>query len=132
MKTKFCRNCDKEQTIDNFDKRGGKENGYRSHCKSCNHKKNTILQTRKKYGLTLNQYRMLFEMQNHKCAICGQQQEQTLSVDHDHRTGKVRELLCIKCNTIIGFADDNVEILQKAIEYLQHHSLITVQHHSLI
>ena len=44
-----------------------------------------------------------------------------LSVDHCHKTGKVRSLLCVKCNALLGMADDNLEILQKAIDYLNLH-----------
>jgi hypothetical protein len=43
------------------------------------------------------------------------------AVDHSHKTNKVRDLLCTKCNTLLGAVDDNVEILEKAIKYLQLH-----------
>ena len=44
-------------------------------------------------------------------------------VDHDHKTGKVRGMLCHACNTVIGHADDNVTILNSAIKYLEENKL---------
>jgi hypothetical protein len=42
-----------------------------------------------------------------------------LAVDHDHRTGRIRKLLCVRCNNILGFAADDIALLEKAIEYLK-------------
>jgi len=76
---------------------------------------------KKKYGIGLDDYNKMFEMQKGCCAICGIHQSQTfkaLSVDHDHKTGKIRELLCNSCNTSIGLLKENVSIFESAIEYL--------------
>jgi hypothetical protein len=75
----------------------------------------------KQYGITAEEYNKIFEKQKGYCAICGKHQSElknTLSVDHDHITGKIRGLLCINCNTILGHSKDNPEILQKAVGYL--------------
>ena len=58
---------------------------------------------------------------NNKCAICGREFNDKLKafVDHDHITNKVRGLLCTHCNTLLGMSKDSIEILNKAIEYLQ-------------
>ena len=75
---------------------------------------------KKKYGLTLADYDSMFESQNGACAICGGQQTyKLLAVDHCHITGKVRGLLCSKCNSILGYVSDNVGTLQNAIKYLR-------------
>lgn len=74
------------------------------------------------YGITLKDYNLLLEKQNHKCAICESDNaggRGVFHVDHDHETGKIRGLLCHKCNTGIGLLDDNIKILSKAINYLQ-------------
>lgn len=79
----------------------------------------------RKYGLVEKQFRALRIAQEDKCAICGQPETtryrgivRALSVDHDHITGKVRGLLCQKCNLGLGsFADDPLRLL-KAIWYL--------------
>jgi hypothetical protein len=74
-----------------------------------------------RYGLSPEQYYELWLKQEGKCAICGQEmkEETYLRVDHDEQTGEVRGLLCDSCNKGLGFFRDNVETLQKAIEYLK-------------
>lgn len=76
-------------------------------------------------GITFEEYQTLVETQGGKCAICGRapgeanKREWRLSIDHDHKTGKVRGLLCAICNPMIGLASDDPEILQKAVDYLR-------------
>ena len=74
------------------------------------------------YGIDLDNYNKLFELQNGRCAICLSDkvlgQGKFLHVDHDHKTGKVRGLLCNSCNFGLGSFKDNPEFLKKAIEYL--------------
>jgi len=80
------------------------------------------------YGITLDNYNEMVEEQNGVCAICGQPETafekrfnrvRKLSVDHSHETGKVRGLLCGNCNKALGGFKDNINILQKAIDYLK-------------
>ena len=70
------------------------------------------------YGITLDDYEKMYDEQNGMCAICGKHQS-LLFVDHDHKNGSVRGLLCNKCNTGIGFFHDNIGFLEKAIGYLK-------------
>lgn len=77
------------------------------------HKKSHLM---KKYGITLEQYIQIQINQNNKCAIC--KKESMLHVDHDHKTGRVRELLCGNCNRFLGLAKENKETLQNAINYI--------------
>lgn len=78
---------------------------------------------KKLYGISWEEYTQLSTSQNGLCAIClkTNQSKRKLAVDHNHLTKKVRALLCDKCNRGLGFFDDNVFLLQKAISYLQHH-----------
>jgi len=58
------------------------------------------------YGITLDDYNKMFNAQEGKCAICQKHQnelKQTLYVDHDHKTNKVRSLLCKNCNVALGY-----------------------------
>ena len=78
------------------------------------------------YGITLDDYNRMFEEQNGVCKICHEtcdhpqrRKSGTLSIDHCHTTGKVRGLLCNQCNSLLGWARDNINTLQKAIEYLE-------------
>ena len=77
------------------------------------------------YGITLEDDNKMFNEQNGCCAICGRHQSEfkiTFAVDHNHETGKIRSLLCIFCNHLLGNAYDDVEILQNAIEYLRRYN----------
>jgi hypothetical protein len=73
------------------------------------------------YGITIADYMAMAEAQGNRCAIC-QNIGLDLAVDHCHKSDKVRGLLCIPCNSILGYAKDNEQILQLAINYLTKHS----------
>lgn len=75
----------------------------------------------KRYGITPNEYDELLESQNGVCAICLQECKsgRRLAVDHDHKTGAVRGLLCGSCNRAIGNLQDDPEVLQRALDYLR-------------
>lgn len=90
-----------------------------------------------KFNLTINEFRKMFEEQKNLCAIClqpetrifngrganaGKMKIAKLCVDHCHASGKVRGLLCHDCNTAIGKMKDDVQRLQKAIDYLNKHN----------
>lgn len=70
-----------------------------------------------KYGLTLETFQDLVATQNGTCAICAEPMKLP-AVDHCHRTGRVRGLLCRKCNSGIGMFMDDPSLLQRAINYL--------------
>ncbi len=81
--------------------------------------RNTRLKT--KYNITIEDYNQMFDNQKGCCAICNTHQSELkkiLYVDHNHDTGEVRGLLCHICNSILGYAKDNTEILNNAIKYL--------------
>jgi hypothetical protein len=84
----------------------------------------------KKYGLDLDGYNALRKKQKYCCAVCKKHEEDVsqgraktpataLHVDHDHRTGKVRGLLCTNCNIILGKCYDDETILKRAMQYLK-------------
>jgi len=75
------------------------------------------------YGITLEDYNEMLAIQNGVCAICNQSctTGRRLCVDHDHKTGKVRGLLCNDCNSGIGKLKDSSEILKNAANYLDKH-----------
>lgn len=78
---------------------------------------------KKAYGITLDDYYVMLEAQNNRCKICKttvpSSRTQYFAVDHCHTTGKVRGLLCTKCNTGLGRFNDNLELLNSAITYLK-------------
>ena len=76
---------------------------------------------RKAYGITLEKQKQLMEEQNGKCAIC----QETMTkphVDHCHKSGMVRALLCQGCNSAIGYARDNAKVMARAAAYLEKHT----------
>lgn len=80
-------------------------------------------QRMKKYGITPEERNRIFNIQNGVCPICGNDgsnsKYEELYVDHDHQTGKVRGLLCGRCNFALGQFDDDVERMKRAIMYLE-------------
>ena len=80
-------------------------------------------QLKNSYGITIEDYILMEESQNNKCAICrGTQRNKRTNyfdVDHNHKTGKVRGLLCTNCNQGIGKFQDNKELLLHAYNYLE-------------
>ena len=86
---------------------------------------------RKSFGITLDHYNGMLAEQNGVCSICDQPERsmrgenvKLLAVDHCHSTGKIRELLCSKCNPMLGYAGDSPELLEKAAAYLRKHQRI--------
>lgn len=84
----------------------------------------------KNYGITPEQYDALLQQQGGACAICGEAEPPAhgrtgkqfrLSVDHCHKTGRVRGLLCQKCNRAMGLLGDDPILVRNAIGYLKHH-----------
>lgn len=85
---------------------------------------------KRKYGLTREDYNTKLEAQNFACKICGEKETaidgrtnktKLLAVDHNHKTGKIRDLLCWRCNTAIGKINENLELLDKMKAYLIKH-----------
>jgi len=74
------------------------------------------------YGISLNEYNEMIEVQQNKCFVCRNSPGvKSLAVDHCHTSGKVRKLLCHKCNTALGNVDEDITILKKLIDYLELH-----------
>lgn len=73
--------------------------------------------------MTLEQYNDLFAMQDGRCAICLNPPKENwpLDVDHDHKSGRVRALLCNNCNRGIGHLQDDPDLLEAAAAYLREH-----------
>lgn len=76
------------------------------------------------YGLSRSEYRALVEAQASCCAICNKHEPQhfALHVDHCHSTGKVRGLLCGRCNQALGLLDENAERMAAASAYVVRHA----------
>jgi hypothetical protein len=77
-------------------------------------------QLKKIYHLTIEEWNLLLQSQGGKCPICGTDNPggRNWHTDHDHETGKVRGILCARCNLMLGHARDKREVLANAIKYL--------------
>lgn len=94
------------------------------------HPKKRKAQRLKQYKLTLEEFNQILENQQGRCAICGYSDQDKPSffplVDHCHKTGKVRGLLCLNCNHGLGQFKDDPHLLRLAANYLETNSQITV------
>lgn len=130
-----CSQCFEEKDASFFPKDKRLKSGLRSQCKSClaiSNKRNKQargwtdqdkeVRYSRKYGLKIGEYAEMLEAQDYKCAICGkteQENNKRLAVDHCHKTGKVRKLLCHHCNCALGMVNDNDDILVSMLSYLR-------------
>jgi hypothetical protein len=78
---------------------------------------------RRKFGISPEEYDVLRAAQGGVCAICGAagRTDTSLHVDHDHRSGRIRKLLCFSCNAAIGHLRDDRKRLHRVIAYLDDH-----------
>jgi hypothetical protein len=86
---------------------------------------------KRRYNITPQEYETKLASQDYKCAVCGKDASDNkrggkldpLHVDHCHKSGNLRDLLCYSCNSGLGQFKDSIETLQKAIDYLHKHVL---------
>jgi hypothetical protein len=141
MTSKLCRGCETCKPLLEFNNDRRKNDRLMSRCKTCRNKSNAEWRRRnpnyeitrywsnptahrerhliRKYGVSLTDYNSMFSDQMGACAICGKTQRRALDVDHCHKTGSVRGLLCTTCNQMIGHSGDSPDRLVKAAEYLR-------------
>ena len=127
--------CGEEKSILEFYFRDKKTGRRHSACKECdkarvkarhqaNPERTRNNALKRNYGITLKEHQEMYDVQNGVCAICkksGDGKWKKLCVDHDHKTGKVRQLLCRRCNMILGQAYDDSGLLADMIAYLNRH-----------
>ncbi len=129
---KECNTCKEIKDISEFSIEKRVKSGLRSQCKECANKyyqsnagQNKVLLRR--FGITIKQYEQMLKNQDNKCAICKQEEIRCdyrygklrkLSVDHDHKTKKIRGLLCGDCNTAIGLLKEDIKLVKNAFEYM--------------
>jgi nitrate/TMAO reductase-like tetraheme cytochrome c subunit len=126
--TLVCENCKKEYKVLIFriNESGSKYcsvkcyNEYRRNNSGDSKHLIKLNQIKSKYGLNETEYKSLFEKQDNKCAICGLDLDNIKTcVDHNHKTGEVRGILCDKCNKGIGHFNDDINLFENIILYLK-------------
>jgi len=140
LQTKVCSSCCTRKLFSDFSKRKETKDGLHYVCKQCanerrrerrkqpDYLKNETL--KRDFGISLEDFKQMLLEQKGVCAICGQPEIATykgklrhLSVDHDHKTGQIRSLLCNDCNSALGFFKDNIKVLKNAAKYLTLHKM---------
>jgi hypothetical protein len=142
----WCTLCEKELPISNFSLKKNSKTILASRCDKCRNSPMVLWDSlhpesvkkrgkkyiesgnarlgrlKKKYNLSKEEYEKLLLAQNNKCAICNSDTPKgrysSFNVDHDHKTNKVRGLLCTNCNRGLGFFKDDIELLKKALYYI--------------
>lgn len=125
---KRCATCNQEKTADNYADKKICVDKLRQTCYECS----KDYQLKKAYKISLQDYNLILSNQGGGCGCCGSLDSKTpkkhfkkthnyFVVDHCHKTGKVRGLLCFNCNTAIGKLGDCVEGVRQAISYLEKH-----------
>lgn len=125
-----CRDC--QNTRDSRNRDQDKETGENVRKNRADYwKRSKWIKLKTKYVVSQSQYELLLSVQEHKCAICKEPEREIdkqrgeplhLSVDHNHKTGRIRGLLCRRCNIGIGRLREDYVILQNAIDYLKKYS----------
>lgn len=142
---KRCRSCDQERPIGEFWRNSGAKDGLQSYCKTCSNNRRRSANERwtpeqrerhrqrvikYRYGVGLDLVDALYERQEACCAICGKAGDRpfvkekrsthkgVLCIDHDHKTGEVRGLLCTNCNVGLGRFSDDIPTMARAMAYI--------------
>ena len=115
-----CSSCKKEKETNEFSPSPADKNSeLHKRCDECRESyRDYVLYS--KHNLPVGWYSAKEAEQGGKCKICNKKAR--LCVDHNHRTGDVRALLCTKCNLMIGYANEDVEILYAASEYISEYN----------
>lgn len=129
LRTKECSGCHRRLQLREFYRSDAR--GYlRGDCRRCNTRKSIAWRKRNSdrshghqikhaYGISGTDYQVMLKAQRGRCAICRKKPvKRRLGVDHDHRSGRVRGLLCVKCNLAIGYLNHRPSLLAAAGRYL--------------
>lgn len=133
---KKCSFCNTEKELSEYHKNSRAKDGLQSSCKDCrkginqkwkdNNRESYQRVKRKahvkaKYGVSLEWIDEQLEQQDNKCTLCDTQlhKGKNIAIDHCHKTGIVRGIICRPCNSAMGMFNDNPALIERAIEYLK-------------
>jgi hypothetical protein len=116
---RWCPSCERPVSHEDYTRSSHTASGFGSRCRACVRVENSAGYFYRKYKLTKAQVAELRTAQDDRCAICGDPEPQHL--DHDHDTGKIRRLLCQRCNQGLGLFRDDPYLLHVAALYVTGH-----------
>ncbi len=134
--SKSCSKCGEPKPLKSFGKCKTTVDKLRPECKACQalfaadyYKQNAEKMKRaaresrlkRRYGVDLETYDQMLEAQDGHCALCPKTDDNgaSLAVDHSHKTGKVRGLLCRACNGTLGYLEREDDFITRAVEYIR-------------
>jgi hypothetical protein len=133
---KKCTKCGEQKPLSEFHKNKNSKDGFTRMCGSCSttqsrewYRKNPHVKRNanllREYGISLETFENMKAKQHGKCAICKNEFKNSIDtcVDHNHKTGQVRELLCNHCNRAIGLLKESTDILKSALLYVEKYNL---------
>jgi hypothetical protein len=134
MKHKLCNGCGITKPHSDYHKRPERPSGVKPQCKDCLNKKRKlfygkekqsgkireVIWARQNIAITYEEYLDRYNLLGGKCEICNGKFD-VLCVDHNHKTGRLRGLLCTRCNLAIDNLDESVATMARAIQYIQLH-----------
>jgi len=130
VQDKLCTACQQCKPLDDFKKNKDGKFGRHSICRKCNSERTKYryangdsyaVRLKKLYNLSVEEYEQMYAEAEGCCQVCGVSETELtkrLAVDHCHSTGKVRGLLCSKCNTALGQLDDSLDKITALYSYL--------------
>lgn len=128
---KKCKVCWEEKPMNEYYTKKESIDGHYHTCKACYKERvnkrwckerQRDYDLKRKYGISAEEYDMLLDTQDNRCAICRKEwteDTKRFAVDHNHDTGEVRGILCHGCNAGIGNLQDSARILRAAADYLE-------------
>lgn len=141
MTHKQCTICLKDLPLEDFSPSPKGKYGRMSRCRACDRKKHLdyknnnreevrlqgrIDHYRRTYGIHFSDIELYLIEQNNSCYICSthlsfEDKKIYPQVDHDHKTGKIRKILCSRCNKFVGWIENYNSLLPKALSYIKEH-----------
>lgn len=118
---KQCARCKNVKPISLFANNKTSKDGHWIYCKECESARAKNVKYKINYGMLPGSYERILKAQGGGCAICHTEPEDNniLTVDHNHTTGAVRGILCGTCNSMLGMAKESHIILANAAKYLE-------------
>ncbi len=126
---KWCPDCGVVLPLSAFGRNAGSRSGVNSYCKPCHNSRTRrsrekvggerTYHLRRRYGITAEEADAMLAAQDGLCAVC--RKAPAAHVDHDHDTGRVRQLLCFDCNGGLGQFKDDPEVMRAAAAYVERH-----------
>ncbi|MEA2498411.1 MAG: hypothetical protein QOH26_816 [Actinomycetota bacterium] len=124
----WCNDCSCDKPPEDFPRNRRTKSGRGQYCKPCHNARNRATIKRlygntrhyhlkQRFGIGAAEVDAMIEAQGGLCALC--REAPAVHVDHDHKTGKVRAILCEPCNGGLGQFKDNPRTIERAIEYLE-------------